>query len=207
MTEERWRLFFIFISVLTIFSTASYLWITPRPKEQFFQFYLLGKEKKISDYYPGETAEVPPKTLLRWYVGVTNFMGSVQYVMVRVKLGNAQTNPPNETTGAPADAPVIYELRNFLSDNETWEFPFFWEISDYKLKDGEVYVSLTINNESTGFIDVGAEGGKKFRIIFELWTYSPEKGDFCFSWYSNGERKICWLQMWFNATVSSSGLP
>ncbi len=201
MTEEGWRLISIFISALMIFSTVAYLWVTPRPKEQFFQFYILGKEKMISDYYPGETGDIPPRTLVRWYLWVTNFMGSLQYVQVRVKLGNAHTTPPNETTGIPADAPVIYELRCFLSDNETWEFPFFWEISDYKLEDNKMYISLTINNESVGFADVGAEEGRNFRMIFELWTYSLDNGDFSFGWYSGEERRICWLQMWFNATV------
>lgn len=201
MTEEGWRLISIFISALMIFSTIAYVWVTPRPKEQFFQFYVLGKERLISDYYPGETSDIPPRTLVRWYLGVTNFMGSVQYVQVRVRLGNAYTTPPNETTGTPADAPVIYEFRRFLSDNETWEFPFFWEISDYRMEDNEVYISLVINNKSIGFAEVGAEEGRNFRIIFELWTYSQEIEDFSFGWYSGDERRICWLQIWFNATV------
>jgi len=201
MTEEGWRLVSIFISALMIFSTIAYLWMTPRPKEQFFQFYILGKEKMISDYYPGETGEIPLSTPVKWYLGVTNFMGSIQYILVKVKLGNAHTIPPNETTGTPADAPVIYEFRSFLSDNETWEFPFFWEISDYRVEDNNVYISLVINNKSVGFAEIGAEEGRNFRMIFELWIYNQENGDFSFGWYAGGEKRICWLQMWFNATI------
>jgi len=201
MTEEGWRLISIFISALMIFSTIAYLWVTPRPREQFFQFYVLGEKRKISDYYPEGKGDIAPNTPVRWYLGITNFMGSVQYVSVRVKLGNLHTVPPNETTGTPANVPVIYEFRRFLSNNETWEFPFFWEISDYREENGEIYIALRVNNESLGFAEIGAENGKSFRLIFELWTYDQDSKDFIFGWYSGEERRICWLQMWFNATI------
>jgi len=201
LTERGWRLVSIFFSALIIFSTIAYLWITPRPREQFFQFYVLGERRMISDYYPEGKGDIPPNTQVRWYLGVTNFMGSVQYVLIRVKLGNALTNPPNETTFAPADAPVVCEFRRVLLNNETWEFPFFWEISDRMEEGGVVYIALNVNNESLGFQELGAKGGRNFRFIFELWTYSREEGDFIFGWYSGEERKISWLQIWFNSTI------
>jgi len=201
VTERSWRLIYIFVSALMILSTIAYVWVTPRPREQFFQFYVLGEKKMISDYYPGGSGDIPPDALVKWYLGVINNMYSVQYVLVKVKLGNANTTPPNETTCTPANAPTIYESRRFLCNNETWEFPFFWKISDYKKEDNITYISLNVNNESLGFVDVGAEGGKNFRLIFELWTYSLEDGDFIFGWVTRGKRRICWLQLWFNATM------
>ena len=89
-------------------------------------------------------------------------------------------------------------------DNETWEFPFTW-IIEQVVEDGNVtHVTVLVVNVENG-VEVRsgqatALNGHNFRFIFELWTFDPVTEDLIFGWRAGGERRVAWLQMWFNAT-------
>ena len=119
----------VFITLFIIFETAAYVATTPRPTEEFFQIYVLGANHMAADYYPNDNPNITLGESVRWYLGVTNFMGSVQLVAIRIRLGNQTIQPPNDQNGTPSPAPLVAEFQRFLSDNETWEFPFVWEVS------------------------------------------------------------------------------
>ena len=201
VSDDLQRSIAVFLSTLLISSVAGYLWITPRTGEQFFQLYVLGRESKMAGYYPGNESTVTLNTLMHWYLGVTNFMGSVQCVSIKVKLGNSTTIPPNGTSCTPAPVPILLEFRRILLDNETCEFPLTWEVSDYWRVGNSVYLTLNISNASAK-PEVGAVDGRNFRLMFELWTYSEEDDGFIFGWRSGEERRAAWTQLWFNVTVS-----
>lgn len=198
---NKWRFLSILTSCILIYSTIAYTLMNPRPREQFFQLYALGSQHMIGDYYPENTTTITLNTNVSWYIGVTNFMGSIQYVMVKVKLGNASIPPPNQTTSTPSPAPEVASFRRILMDNETWEIPFNWKIKSVEEREGELYISLEINGAETGVIEVGAVNGYNFRLIFELWSYDFQAGQFVFGWSSNGERRSAWIQLWFNTTL------
>lgn len=204
MSQDLQRALTVFISACLIFSMLAYVAVIPRPKEQFFQLYALGENRMAEHYYPNDNQTIPLDTPVKWFLGVTNFMSSIQYVTIKVKLGNATLALPNETQANPAPIPTIFELHNVLSNNETWEFPFTWSIKETKTVGNMTYVThLTINNETTTVSDIGAEHGHNLRLIFELWSFNTDEDKFIFGWYASQERRCAWLQLWFNTTELS----
>lgn len=98
----------------------------------------------------------------RLHIYVGNHEGEVRYYRILIKLGNSTTFI-NETI--PANAPVIYSFDHVLMDNRTLIQPY----------------DMIIN--STGI---------NLRLLVELWSYDPAKGEFVYT----GR----WNQLWVNAT-------
>ena len=69
ITEERKRFVTIFITSILIYSTIAYVSTTPRPKEQFFQLYILGENKMAERYYPNNNPNISPNTTVQSYNG------------------------------------------------------------------------------------------------------------------------------------------
>jgi uncharacterized membrane protein len=182
----------------------AYVATTPRPSEQFFQLYVLGSNGRAAGYYPNNDTYISPNETVSWYLGTTNFMGNVQLVDVRVKLGNQTINPPNDTQGLPSPAPLITEFQRFTQDNETWEFPFVWRVTNAGLVNNTMHIlTVEINGETFQVVDCSARSGYNFRLIFELWTWDTNTDAFQFGWETSGEHPVAWLQIWFNMTTST----
>jgi len=204
LSEDMKRALAIFMSATIIFSTLAYVAVTPRPKEQFFQIYVLGETRMAERYYPDNSSNIPVGRLIKWYLGTTNFMGSVQYAVIKVKLGNSTTEVPDDVDYMPSPAPVLMEFGRVLMDNETWEFPFTWLIGEVATYNNVTLATVLAINVKNGVEvrrgQVSALNGHNFRIIFELWTFDPLTEDLILGWRAGGERKVAWLQIWFNAT-------
>ena len=201
--QKRATMVIVFVTFLIVFETVAYVATTPRPGEQFYQLYVLGANHLAADYYPNDDPNIGLGDSVRWYLGVTNFMGSVQLVAIRVKLGNQTIQPPNDQNATPSQAPLITEFQRFLQDNETWEFSFIWQILNATASGGVTRIlGLEINNQTYPVFGVDAENGYNFRFIIELWTWSVDSGSFGFGWYAGTEQRVAWLQIWFNATAT-----
>jgi len=204
LSEDMKRAVVVFISAIIIFSALAYVAVTPRPKEQFFQLYVLGETRMAERYYPDDNPNIPVGRLVKWYLGATNFMGSVQYVVIKVKLGNSTIKAPDDINYMPSPAPVLLEFRRVLMDNETWEFPFAWIIDEVREDGNATDATVLVINVKDGVQvssgHVSAMNGHNIRIIFELWTLDPSTEDLIFGWRAGGEHRAAWLQMWFNAT-------
>ena len=201
-SQSKRHLLVVFLTFLVIFEMVAYVTTTPRPREQFFQLYILGANRLLSDYYPNNDPNIGVGDLVRWHVGVTDSMGSVQLVVIRIKLANQTIRPPDDLQAQPSPAPLITEFRRFIQDNETWEIPFDWSISDAVNVDGSTRIQgLDLNGESM-LLDSLARSGYNFRFIFELWTWQVDSGAFQFGWWAGAERRVAWLQIWFNMTRS-----
>jgi hypothetical protein len=131
-------------------------------------------------------------------------MGSVQYVIIRFKLGNESIAPPNETSTTPSPAPVIMQYSRVLLDNETWEFPFQWSIIKVNQVQNATSLTLDVNGTAVDMPTPTSQGGRNFRIIIELWVYNPDMEAFEFGWVTGTERHAAWLQVWFNVTLPVS---
>lgn len=201
LSKDLQRSLTVFVSACLIFSMLAYIAVTPRPKEQFFQFYALDESRTVEHYYPKDNPTIPLDTSVKWFLGVTNFMNSIQYVAIKVKLGNSTLAPPDETQAKPAPIPVLFEFRKVLTNNETWEFPFTWSIKEVQVVGNMIQVThLTINDETIIVSNIGAEHGYNLRLILELWSFNRDEDRFIFGWYASQERKCAWLQLWFNVT-------
>ena len=200
-TQNRRTLITVFLVLAIILEVSAYVALTPRPKEQFFQFYVLGKNRLAGDYYPQNKTNLRLASTISWYLGVTNFMGNVQLVEIRLKLGNETTTPPNDTTDTPASAPELVAFDRALVDNETWKFPLVWSITNATKFAGSIHVlTIEINNQTYQTSDWSAIKGYNFRLILELWVWQGNTNTFEFGWGSSAERRTAWLQLWFNVT-------
>ena len=200
-SQNRRTLITVFITLLIVCEMIAYVANTPRPQEQFFQLYVLGANHMAADYYPNNNTDISIGEPVTWYLGVVDNMGSVQLVSVRVKIGNQTIKPPDDQNALESPAPLVAEYMRVLQDNETWETPFVWTITDAISMDGSTHLlMLQFNNETYQLQDCTASGGRNFRLIFELWTLQPDADTFQFGWVTNGEHRVAWLQVWFNMT-------
>jgi uncharacterized membrane protein len=200
-SQNRRTLITVFITLLIICEMLAYVATTPRPQEQFFQLYILGAHHMAADYYPNNNTDISIGEPITWYLGVTDNMGSVQLVSVRVKIGNQTIKPPDDQNGTESPAPLVAEYMRVLQDNETWETPFVWTITDAVSTGGSTrLLTLQFDNETYELQDSTASGGINFRLIFELWTLQVDSKTFQFGWTASGEHRVAWLQVWFNMT-------
>ncbi|MGD0423889.1 MAG: hypothetical protein ABSA92_10590 [Candidatus Bathyarchaeia archaeon] len=199
----------IFVTLLIIFEMAAYASTIVRPQEQFFQFYALGSNGMAGNYYPNNSTFLQIGESVQWSLGVVNNMGSVQYVSIRVKLGNQTINPPNDTLATPSPSPLIAGFNQFMPDNGTWQMPFVWQIANYTITpDGHIVIStITINNATyaiQGSTTCQSMNSCNLRLIFELWTWNVDSADFQIGWMNGDQQRIAWLQLWFNLTPGVS---
>lgn len=201
LRENRKNLLVVFIMLTMLAETGVYVATTPRPQEQFFQFYVLGRNRLAADYYPENRANLQVPANMSWYIGVTNNMGNVQMVEIRLRLGNGTTSTPNDTTPTPSSAPELLAFDRILADNETWEFPFSWSIANATKTSSSTLITIVkVNNQAYEPLDWSAVKGYNFRVIFELWVWQTNTNSFEYGWNSSGQRRTAWLQIWFNMT-------
>jgi len=200
-SQNRRTLIAVFVTLLVVCEMIAYVATTPRPREQFFQLYVLGAKRMAADYYPDNDTNIRLGVPIMWYLGVTDNMGTVQLVSIRVKIGNQTIKPPDDQQALESPAPVVTEFLRYLQDNETWEVPFVWSITDAIPVGGSTRIlTLQINNETYQLQDCSASNGHNFRLIFELWTWQTDANAFEFGWMAGGEHRVAWLQVWFNMT-------
>jgi len=204
-SQSRRTLIVVLITLLISCETVAYVATTPRPREQFFQLYVLGANHITADYYPNNDTDIRLGEPVTWYLGVNDNMGTVQLVSIRVKIGNQTIKPPDDQQALESPAPVVTEFMRFIQDNETWEAPFVWSIRDAIPVGGSTRIlTLKINNETYQLQDCSASKGQNFRLIFELWTWQTDANAFEFGWTANSERRVAWLQVWFNMASPTS---
>jgi len=196
----------VFAIITTIVaSSLTYVTLYPRPQEQFFASWVLGAQGTTADYYPNNNPTIGLRKEVTWTLGVYNHMGSLQYVVLRVKLLNSTMTAPNDTTDQPSQAATIFEFARVLVSNETWSIPFVWEIQNRTSTKNEVTITgLSINQTTLTGQLATANSGYDFRFIFEVWHYDATTSDLSFAWTtSDGQLHVVWTQIWFNATVTT----
>jgi hypothetical protein len=202
MSLDDWHL--VYISVCLVLVLASFAPVViaylPRRGEPVMALAVLGEEGMAEKYYPGDDPSIEVGEEVHWTLYLYNHMGEARYVAVRVKLLNSTMSAPDSTSSTPSLAPVVYEVRRVILDNETWLYPLVWSL----LKVGEYgdlvsIEGLMINGRifQTG---VEAVHGYNFRVVIELWVYDEASENFIFGWMSGPESSYAWNQIWFNVT-------
>ncbi|MFB0569122.1 MAG: hypothetical protein ACETV0_05855 [Nitrososphaeria archaeon] len=200
-------LFFTILIVSSIVAASvTWLYLNPRPVEEFFALGVLGENMMAEHYYPGDDPRIGPGELVQWHVTLYNHMGSAQYVSVRVKLLNQTTPPPDDMNHTPSSVPFFKEIAHVFVDNETWVFPFYWSVENVSWSGGSAKITaVNLNNVTiTQGLDTTAQDGYNFRIVLELWAYGNETTGFQFGWRSGEEVRSAWNQIWFNLTAPTA---
>jgi len=194
----------VFVVVATLVTSGiAYAFLYPPSSERFFAMWILGSEGLAEHYFPDDDPNLGMAEEVDWTLGVYNHMGSIQYVVVRVKLLNSTIAGPDDVSGTPSPVSPILEFTRVLADNETWFIPFAWRIESLSSGDSNtVLTALSINQVPFNGQLVSAVSGFNYRFVFELWFYDVASGDLAFSWRSDRSSHSVWTQMWFNATVA-----
>ena len=173
-----------------------------RKEEAFLSLAVLGEEGMAEHYYPDEDVSIKVGEQVSWTIYVNNRIGEAQYVAVKVKLLNYSILSPNSTLCIHCTAPVVYEFRRVLLDNETWHFPFNWSIRNVEwVGDNLSIKSFSLNGDLIN-TNIVALHGYNYRFVLELWTFDEKIGDFKFGWRYDDEDFYCaWNQVWFNVTT------
>ncbi len=199
------RLLAVFLTFLILFETAAFIAMTPRPQDQFFEFYALGANRSADDYYPNNSTFIQTDEPVTWYLGVTNRMGSMQFIDIRVKLANQTLTAPNDTTLVPSSAPVVAEFKQFIQNNQTWEIPFIWQVLNFTTttQGYSRILQLQIGNVTYSMLNAptcSSLSSCSFRFIFELWIWNLGSSEFQFASWNGNNQQIVWLQLWFKIT-------
>ena len=198
----------VFIILIILCETGTYLATTPRATEHFFQFYILGGNGLLADYFPRGNPNLRAGVKVDWTIGVQNDMGNSQIIEVRVKVANQTIDSPNDLNYTASPAPELMRIDQALLNNETSEFPFVWSISNAtSTKDSTQILAIQVNNQTYRISDWMAKKGYNFRLIFELWSLRTTSNEFVFDFGSDGGHRQAWLQVWFNATNTQQPPP
>jgi uncharacterized membrane protein len=114
------------------------VWLVP-PTERFAVIAILNESFQAGPY----PTSVTQNTVITLNVEVHNFMGTVQYFYVKVKLANETTMT---TSDYFSSASMLEQHERILGQGQTWAFP--------------VHINMTTT-------------GINFRLTFELWRYDP----------------------------------
>lgn len=125
-------------------------------------------------------------------------MASVQYVIVKLKLGNTTIPAPNETLGVPSPAPLLTQYSRVLLVNETWEFLLNWEVVAENRTGNAVSLGFNVNATNVALTNPVNQNGRDYRIIIELWAFDPATGNVEFGWVADSVTHADWLQVWFS---------
>ncbi len=194
----------VFLLVAVLMFSLVYPYFVRAPAGQSFQIYLLGAVRTNDLYYHSGDSSVLFGKKAKWHFGVVNLSGSIQYVVVRARLGNSSYGLPDHLRGTPSPAPLIAEFSRTLMANETWEFFFIWVVKEIQMTGEAVTPTMIeIDGVQARSVRVSASRGKNFRIVFELWTMEPMTGNLVFGWKPQKEGNLPWLHMWFNLTLPS----
>lgn len=200
------RYLLVFMATTTIVTSGvTYAVLNPPPSERFYAMYILGSNGLAEHYYPNDDPDLAIGKPVNWTIGIYNHMGSLQYVVVRVKLLNSTLKSPDELTGTPSAVTPLFEFARVLVDNETWSVPFLWQIlSISATSSGLLVTGISINQVTLAGDLARAVSGFNYRFVFELWFYDSVTNDLVFSWHTQSARYSVWTQIWFNVTSATS---
>ncbi len=188
----------IFISLATIFTSATFYIINPKPAQSYMGFGVYSQQG-LQAYVPGNMTITPPQTL-NWNLTVANRTGREQFIMVIVRIGNSTTFSPNVTSPA-TPLPELGRIDRFVSDGETSNINFTWTVESTNQTGDLVFLNLQINGQSVSSAPIGSVSGSNFRLIFELWTLDLSTGSFQYGYPGEFAQIGTWLQVWFSTSA------
>ena len=179
-----------------VYSSVAHYALSRPPAQMFIAWGIFSPTGTLSNYFSGSEANVTAGKVMNWHLAITNQMGSIQYVKVVYRLGNATTTGPNATVPA-SSIPQLGTSSIFIPNAQTALMNFTWSISN-KTRGGIVFLNMTINDQPVS-PSVGAAGGQKFRFFFELWTYDVASNSFQYGYKGQNSWVGVPLQVWFNS--------
>jgi hypothetical protein len=201
---RKHKLIFVIVAIilfitLTI-SLISTFW--PKYEERFFEFGLLGDDKRAESYYSNNNSTLNLGSPVTWYVYVHNHMGSFQDVIVRVKLLNSTMELPNNKEHKPSPYVSFVEFPLSLSIDDSQFVTFSWSILDVVSKNDSIILKSIMVNNQTVAVNVSTVSDSFFRMVFELWVFDKSSQEYLFGWGSGEDFSSASLYLLFRADLS-----
>ena len=187
----------LFGSFSLVFSSIAYYALSPPPTQQFIAWGIFSPSGTLSNYFSGSATNVTAGKVLNWHMAITNQMGSVQYIQVVYRLGNASSPYPNATIPARS-IPQLGNSSIFILKAQTALLDFSWSI-DFKNPGRMVFLNMTVNGARVS-PPIGAVAGQKFRLLFELWTFDVVSNSFQYGYKAQNSWVGLPLEVWFNSS-------
>jgi hypothetical protein len=169
---------------------------------EFLSLTTLGSTMQTNSYFPDDARNntVQVKQDVNWHIKVQNEMAQSEYVSLRMKILNSSDIGPNDMLSQPSPASEVFEKKQLIPSNSTWQAPINWSISEVeKTKDHVIIKGVEINNKAIGDLNIPSSDKSDFRMILEVWRYDHKSNDFVFGGQgTNGEITGVWNQIWFN---------
>lgn len=189
----------LLISLASIYSSIAFYISSSAPAQPFMEMGVYSRSG-LENYVTNSNLTVTTGQTLNWSIAITNKMNLPEFSMVVVRLGNSTTAPANTTTPA-ASVPELAAMQQFIGNGGTNNFGFSWKVNSTSMNGGLVFVDLVINGQNTtGQVQVGAQSGRYFRLIFELWTFDSSTQSFQYGYNGQSSQVGTWLQVWFNTS-------
>lgn len=200
--KER-QVFFTLSIIATLILASIYVLVYswPRYEERFIAMGILGRNKRAEDYYPANGTIIKVGDLVLWHIYIYNHWDKIQNVSIRIKILNSTMPSPDDNNNEPSPIPPVSEIRLLLSENETRLIPFLWHIEEAVIHENEKIIKKLVINDETVSPNVYGNQTSLFRIIFELWLFNAETGEFEYGWYQKNVHYVVWNGIWFNATL------
>ena len=206
MNFDEYRMLFrvvTFVLILIVsFAFFTSVFTIPKTGERFFVLALLGSGKMAENYFPNNNSTVLLNEEVSWYVEAYNYVPTVQYVSVVVKLINSTISSPDSVNCVPS--PASYEIMNFsvfLTYEKSMLIPFVWKVSAIAIHDDLVEINSINFNGVVVPSRIGAMNGTNFRLVFELWQFNTTSNQFEFAWDSGFGLRCAWVQMVFDVAT------
>jgi len=178
------------VSFAAISSATTFLILSPRASQPFMAMGVYSRMGLLGYLEPATNSSVTNGEPVNWTLSVTNNMGSAQFVMIIVRLGNSTLSSSNSTT--PASFPEIVIPERFIRDGDTFSISFNWTLQSATQQQGKTLLNLQVDGEPV------VMAGDNFRWIFELWTYDLVCACFHYGYGPQSASTGVWLQVWFN---------
>ena len=159
--------------LLSTLPAMSVLVTLPKVGERFSELWLLGSNH-MAENYPFNVTVGRPYSV---YLGIGNHMRSSTYYSVYIKFRN-QTQPlPNATLSTPSSLPILYEIRAFVQDDQTWEKLITFSSLEASQSETSSFVNRLVINDRTVWTNSSAiwdpeRDGFYYELFFELWIYN-----------------------------------
>ena len=201
---RKHNLLFVIITLVLIVSISlaiiSTFW--PKYEERFFEFGLLGADKRAETYYSNNNSTLNLGSPVNWYVYIHNHVGSLQDVIVRVKLLNSTMELPNNEENKPSPFVSFIDFPLSLSDDESKFVAFSWSVTQAVTQNDSIILKSLMVNNQTFAVNVSALPDSFFRMVFELWVYDKSSQEYLFGWESGEDFSSASLHLVFRVDIS-----
>lgn len=176
MKLQHYKIILICIGLVIVLAISSLTFIAIVPEsqgEKYSELYLLGHQHMAKDY----PKNIGPNQNYTIYYDVVNHVGAPTYYLLYIKFLNSSDNLPDTTLTKASSSKPVYEYRFVVLDNQTFENPLTFSISNTAVSNGQFFVgNLQLNGEDIKIDKTALWNSTKsefqYKLLFELWLYN-----------------------------------